>query len=128
MTMGSHDLGRGQITLKGMFSAEPLTATARGYSELFQMGEAYNNLENIDRQHPHDMFMQLAAAWRIPLGESTAFTISGGPVGEATLGPVAFMHRPSAAENPVAPLAHHELDSTHIAEGVVAARVDQGPF
>jgi hypothetical protein len=38
------------------------------------------------------------------------------------------MHRPSAAENPAAPLAHHALDSTHIAMGVVTAALDHGPF
>ena len=33
---------------------------------------------------------------------TTALTLAGGPVGEPALGPVAFMHRPSAAENPFA--------------------------
>jgi hypothetical protein len=47
-------------------------------------------------------------------------------VGEATLGPVAFMHRRSAAENPTAPLGHHTFDSTHIAHGVVALGLDAG--
>src|SRR4051812_19244408 len=48
MAMGTHRLGAGLLTLKGMFSAEPLTETSRGYAQLFQMGEAYNHLENID--------------------------------------------------------------------------------
>jgi hypothetical protein len=128
MTMAQHKLGRGQLTLKGMFSGEPLTVTARGYSELFQMGEAYNQLENVDYQHPHDLFVQLAAVWRVPLGRSTGLALSGGPVGEATLGPAAFMHRQSASENPTAPLGHHMFDSTHIVEGVVAASLDRGPW
>jgi hypothetical protein len=38
------------------------------------------------------------------------------------------MHRPSAAENPAAPLGHHTLDSTHIAMGVITAALDHGPF
>ena len=53
-------------------------------------------------------------------------TVLGAPVGEAALGPPAFMHRASAAENPAAPLAHHILDSTHIARSVIAVRIDQG--
>ena len=35
------------------------------------------------------------------------------------LGPVAFMHRESASENPAAPLSHHLQDSTHTSFGVV---------
>ena len=66
--------------------------------------------------------------WRMPIDYRTGFTIAGGPVGEPALGPIAFMHRPSAAENPAAPLGHHTLDSTHIAMGVVTAALDHGPF
>jgi hypothetical protein len=66
--------------------------------------------------------------WRLPVNESTGFTVAGGPVGEPALGPVAFMHRASAADNPTAPLSHHTFDSTHIAFGVVTAAVDHGPF
>src|SRR2546425_6669389 len=72
--------------------------------------------------------MQRAGVWRIPLNDSTGFTIAGGPAGEPALGPVAFMHRASAFENPTAPLGHHTFDSTHIAFGVVTAAVDHGPF
>jgi hypothetical protein len=72
--------------------------------------------------------MQLAGAWRVPLGKKVTFTLAGGPVGEAALGPVAFMHRPSSAENPTAPLSHHIFDSTHISNGVVLAGVSRGPF
>jgi hypothetical protein len=38
------------------------------------------------------------------------------------------MHRPSAAENPAAPLGHHTFDSTHISYGVITAAVDHGPW
>src|SRR5256712_4351309 len=72
--------------------------------------------------------MQLAGILRIPLNDTTGLTIAGGPVGEPALGPVAFMHRASAFENPAAPLGHHTFDSTHIAFGVVTAAVDHGPF
>jgi hypothetical protein len=128
MGMATRPLASGTIAFKGMLSAEVLTQTARGYAQLFQHGEAYQGLENIDYQHPHDVFMQLSAAWRVPLGRSAALTLSGGPMGEATLGPAAFMHRQSASENPTAPLAHHALDSTHIVAGVVALSLDRGPW
>jgi hypothetical protein len=54
--------------------------------------------------------------------------VQAAPVGEPALGPVAFMHRASAADNPTAPLSHHTFDSTHIAYGVVTAALDHGPF
>jgi hypothetical protein len=128
MTMGTRPLGRGQLTLTAMFSAEPLTVRPEGYSQLFQIGEAYKGLENIDRQHPHDLFSQLGASWRVPFGDTSGLTIAAAPVGEATLGPIAFMHRASASENPTAPLGHHTFDSTHIANSVVALSVDAGPL
>src|SRR2546423_1585837 len=98
MTMGMRPLGRGLLTLIGMLSAEPATVGAAGYPETLQEGEAYRGLQMTDHQHPHDLAMQLSASWRLALGERIGLTIAGGPVGEATLGPVAFMHRPSAAE------------------------------
>jgi hypothetical protein len=127
MAMAMRRAGAGELTVNAMFSLDPATATPRGYRELFQVGESYHGVANVDRQHPHDLLMQASASWRVPLG-TAALTIRGGPVGEATLGPVAFMHRASAAENPAAPLGHHTLDSTHITMGVVAAAVDRGPW
>ena len=62
--------------------------------------------------------MELSAQYTLPLGErGTWFTYFGYP-GEPALGPVAFMHRASASENPAATLAHHLQDSTHISFGV----------
>jgi hypothetical protein len=127
MGMAARPLGLGTLTLSGMVSAEPLTVGLAGYSEILQEGEAYHGLQVTDHQHPHDLLMQAAAAWRVPVGERTALTFAAAPAGEAPLGPVAFMHRPSSAENPVAPLSHHIFDSTHLVAGVVLARVDRGP-
>jgi hypothetical protein len=127
MTMATRQAGAGRLTLTGMFSLDAATATSGGYAELFQAGEVHNGVPIVDRQHPHDALMGATASWRVPLGP-VGLTLAGGPVGEATLGPVAFMHRASAAENPAAPLGHHTLDSTHISMGVVSAAVDRGPW
>ena len=43
--------------------------------------------------------------------------------GEPALGPVAFMHRPSAQSDPLAPLGHHWQDATHISFGVVTTGI-----
>ena len=126
MGMFSRDVGNSKLTLSTMLSLDPATVGKQGYREIFQVGEVFEGQPLIDHQHPHDLFMQLAAVWRTPLSDTTGLTIAGGPAGEPALGPVAFMHRLSAAENPLAPLGHHTFDSTHIAFGVVTAAVDRG--
>ena len=128
MAMAGRPTGRGDLRLTLMLSLEPLTTTQKGYAQLFQTGEAYKGLANVDRQHPHDFVMQLSASHRWRIGQRAGFTLAGGPVGEAALGPVAFMHRASAAENPTAPLSHHTFDATHITMGVVTVAADAGPF
>lgn len=125
MTMAHRRAGRGILTVSGMVSLEPLTVGGSGYSHIFQTGEAYRGLAVTDRQHPHDLLGRLSVGWRVPLG-GTQLSLVAAPAGEAALGPVAFMHRASAAENPTAPLSHHTLDSTHIAHSVALARVDRG--
>ena len=128
MLMAERKAGPGHLMLRGMFSAEPWTAPRRGFPELFQTGESFGGRPIIDAQHPHDLFMELAAAYNIQLSERVALNFYGGPVGEPALGPVAFMHRMSASENPAAPLGHHWQDSTHITHGVITAGVTAWRF
>jgi len=128
MGMTTRNTSRGRLTLLGMLSLDPATVGKDGYREIFQAGEALNGRPLIDRQHPHDLFMQLGAVWRMPVTHSTGFTLAGGPAGEPALGPVAFMHRASSADNPTAPLTHHTFDSSHIAFGTITAAVDHGPI
>lgn len=118
MIMGSRPLGPGTWGLRGMFSLEP-SMGKRGYPLLLQTGETADGEEHlIDRQHPHDLFMELATTYSVPFGEeSSVFGYFGYP-GEPALGPPAFMHRVSGIDNPEAPIAHHWLDSTHITYGV----------
>jgi hypothetical protein len=86
---------------------------------LFQTGETYRGRGIVDAQHPHDLFMDLAAAYTLPIGERASWQLYAGVVGEPALGPPAFMHRPSAMENPAAPLGHHWQDASHITHGVI---------
>ena len=119
MPMAFHKLGKGTVQLRGMFSFEPFTFPPGGSPLLFQTGETYKGQPLIDKQHPHDLFMELSAQYTLPMGEKgTWFTYFGYP-GEPALGPVAFMHRMSASENPSATLSHHLQDSTHISFGVL---------
>jgi hypothetical protein len=41
------------------------------------------------------------------------------PLGDPAIGPMAYPHRASASEDPLAALGHHQQDSNHIAEDVV---------
>ncbi len=121
MLMAGRDLARGRLELRGMMSAEPWTVGAQGYPLLLQSGESYHGQPLHDRQHPHDLFMELAAIYAHPLGKNLAIQAYVAPVGEPATGPVAFPHRPSASGDPFAPLGHHWQDATHISYGVMTA-------
>ena len=128
MFMERHKLGKGTLVFREMFSAEPLTAPHGGFPELFQTGETYRNVPIVDAQHPHDLTGELSLTYTLPLNEHVAWQVYGAAVGEPALGPVAFVHRVSAAELPLAPLGHHLEDSTHISPGVVTTGFLVGKF
>jgi len=119
MLMQQHRLGSGSILFREMFSAESLTSPHPGFPELFQTGETYHGRPLLDHQHPHNVFAELAMLYTVPLTEKVSWLFYGGPVGEPALGPVTYIHRESASENPAAPLSHHLQDSTHTSFGVV---------
>ncbi|HXJ02875.1 MAG TPA: hypothetical protein VNH44_16770 [Micropepsaceae bacterium] len=126
MGMAQHSLGPGHLTLRGMISLDPFMGKS-GYPLLLQTGETANGVTPlVDRQHPHDLFMELAGIYSTPVADgSSAFLYLGYP-GEPALGPPTFMHRFSAMENPEAPIGHHWLDATHITYGVVTAGLVYG--
>lgn len=123
MVAASRGLAGGIISLRGMFSAEPFTIGSRGYPLLLQSGEAYRGAPLHDRQHPHDLFMEIAAVYDHTLSENIALSVYAAPVGEPAIGPAAFPHRASASSDPFAPLGHHWQDATHISFGVITAGV-----
>ena len=121
MGMGQRPLGSGTLTLRAMGSLDPLMGK-RGYPLLLATGEtADGRTELVDRQHPHDAFMELAAAYSHPLGGEVAGFVYLGLPGEPALGPATYMHRFSGLANPEAPIGHHWLDSTHVTFGVATA-------
>jgi hypothetical protein len=119
MFMEQHRLGAGTLLLQQMFSAESLTSPHPGFPELFQTGETYHGQPLVDHQHPHNVFAELSALYTLPVSEKVTWLLYGGPSAEPALGPVTYMHRQSASENPEAPLGHHLQDSTHTSFGVV---------
>lgn len=128
MGMAMRKAGRGQLLLRSMLSLEPATVRNGGYPELFQTGETYHGLPLVDRQHPHNFFMELAAEYALALDRETVAYVYAAPVGDPALGPVAYPHRISALELPQATLAHHLEDSTHIANSVITLGATRGPF
>ena len=126
MVMCLRGLWGGKFSLLGTFTLEPATIPPEGSAELFQRGETYHGLLLVDRQHPHDLFVQLAAAWERALSPGVKLRFYLAPVGEPALGPVAYPHRLSASENPTAPLSHHNHDSTHISSDVITLGLTAG--
>jgi hypothetical protein len=123
MLMAMRQVGGGTLHLHGMASAEPLTIGADGYPLLLQSGETFRGEALHDRQHPHDLFMELSALYERAISRRVGAMVYVAPVGEPGIGPVAYMHRPSALNDPFAPLAHHWTDATHITYGVLSAGV-----
>lgn len=119
MLMEQHRLGSGTILFREMLSAESLTFPHPGFPLLFQTGETYHGQALVDHQHPHNVFAELSMLYTVPVSEKVSWLFYGGPSAEPALGPVTYIHRESASENPGAPLSHHLQDSTHTSFGVV---------
>ena len=111
----------GRLELRAMGSAEPYTLGGVGYPLLLQSGETYEGVPLHDRQHPHDLAMELSMTYERQLAGPLSASLYVAPVGEPAAGPVAFMHRPSAVGDPFAPLSHHWQDGQHVTFGVVTA-------
>jgi len=123
MGMAGRSIGTGHLQFRGMFSFEPWTIRGCGYPDLLASGEQCHGEKIHDRQHPHDLAMEIAAEYDAPLVGTVRWQVYGGPAGDPALGPVAYPHRVSAIPNPLAPMTHHWLDSTHVSFGVVTGGV-----
>ncbi|HEX8734474.1 MAG TPA: hypothetical protein VF721_04075 [Pyrinomonadaceae bacterium] len=112
---------KSQIGWRAMVSLDPVIERGYGYPLLYQSGELYRGRPIHDRQHPHDFFSELSASYSYKFNEKSSMYFYAGYPGEPSLGPVAYMHRPSAMNNPDAPIGHHWQDATHITFGVLTA-------
>src|SRR5262249_32946564 len=94
MGMAQRSIGAaGTLDLRAMLAPDPLMG-ARGYPLLFQTGETADGVTHlIDRQHPHDLFMELSGSYAHRLNESDSVFVYAGLPGEPAFGPPAFMHR-----------------------------------
>ena len=129
MFMGQRKVGQnGLFHFSSMLSLDPLTVGSAGYPLLFQSGESYKGKSLVDHQHPHDLFSELSVSYSQALSKKSDVYLYLGYPGEPALGPVAFMHRPSAMDDPDAPISHHWIDATHITFGVATLGVRFGDF
>jgi hypothetical protein len=116
------------LQLRAMLSPDPFMGK-RGLPILLGSGETADGVTPlVDRQHPHDLFMELSASYSKRLSERSSLFVYGGLPGEPAFGPPAFMHRMSIMDSPEPPISHHWLDSTHITFGVVTAGVVAGDW
>jgi len=125
MVVARRPLGSGRVGLRAMVSVEPWTVSDCGFLNLLASGEMCEGDTIHDRQHPHDLFMELAADYDRPVRGSLRWQLYAGLAGEPALGPAGFPHRLSAMTNPVAPISHHWLDSSHITFGLVTTGLYQ---
>ncbi|HEX8839244.1 MAG TPA: hypothetical protein VF750_02100 [Sphingomicrobium sp.] len=123
MGMARRPLGNGTLQFKAMVSPDPLMGKS-GYPLLLASGETANGSDRlIDRQHPHDFFMELSASVSQNIGPKSSVFVYGGLPAEPAFGPPAFMHREAIMDSPEAPISHHWLDSTHISFGVLTGGI-----
>ncbi|MDR3608595.1 MAG: hypothetical protein P4M08_14625 [Oligoflexia bacterium] len=130
MVMG--DLGtsigdRHYLNVDVMATAEKWTFPDQGYPQFLQIGETnQQGVPFIDAQHPHSSpIMGLTLSDTIALGADRNYLkVFFAPRGEATDGPVAFMHRVTGMANPDVPLGHHiGQDVGHISSTVIGASI-----
>ena len=123
MFMARRNIHGGRFGIRTMLSAEPLTVPGCGSLSFLAVGEVCEGDTIHDRQQQHDLFMELAVDYDRPLRGAWRWQVYGGLAGEPALGPPGYPHRASAIANPIGPMTHHWLDSTHVAFGVLTAGV-----
>lgn len=123
MAMARRNLGGGRFGIRTMLSAEPWTVAGCGALNFLATGEVCEGDTIHDRQQPHDLIMELALDYDRPLHGTWRWQAYAGLAGEPALGPPGYPHRPSAVVNPVRPVTHHWLDSTHVTFGLITVGV-----
>jgi hypothetical protein len=124
MLMAARPLAGGLFRVNAMTSLEAAVNGRQGYPELVQTGGVYRRSRLVNYQHPHNLVTEAAVLYDHSLTRGLAGGVYVAAVGEPALGPVAYMHRPSAEADPFAPIGHHSQDATHESFGVVTAGVN----
>jgi hypothetical protein len=75
MAAARRPLGVGRLGLRGMASVEPWTVRDCGFINLLANGEMCEGDTIHDRQHPHDLIMELAAEYETATRFATVATL-----------------------------------------------------
>ncbi len=118
MGEASKSFGTGMFRARMMASGEYFTVTRAGYPQLLQVSQPYRGGTVTDRMHPHELLSETAVMYDRYITGAWRWSVYLAAVGEPALGPVAYLHRPSAVNDPTAPLGHHTQDVTHESFGV----------
>ncbi|HXT16119.1 MAG TPA: hypothetical protein VN706_10855 [Gemmatimonadaceae bacterium] len=121
MASASRSAAGGLLRFNAMTSLESFTLPDSGYHELLQTGETFRGRRRADVEHADQPLMELSGAYDHTITSKLATTVYAAAVGEPALGPVAYIHRPSADGDPFAPIGQHWQDAAHASVGVVTA-------
>jgi hypothetical protein len=127
LVSGVRALGPGLLELRSRASLEAWTLPPGGTPQRFAPGDSAP-LQLADRQPPHALLSELAARYTWTLSEQASLMLYGGLVGEPALGPAAFWHRPSAADNAWSPIGLALQDAARASHGVATAGLTVGPW
>ena len=121
MGVARRPLGNGTLQFKAMVSPDPLMGP-RGYPLLLASGETANGRDRlIDRQHPHDFFMELSASASQNIGpNSSLFLYAAFPASRPSGRPRSCTARRSSIP-PKRRSPTIGSNSTHISFGVLTA-------
>jgi hypothetical protein len=108
----------GELTFGAMVSLEPLFQGKCGYPRLLAGAPVCEDSPFQDYSHAHPFIMQLGGSYQRDFGNAR-LGLSGGLAGDPALGPEVYLHRPSAALDPIAPMLMHEVNPAHAVHGVV---------
>lgn len=122
MAHASRSIPRGTLTLTGGGSLETITLGECGFPGLLGGGPACP-VSTREFQHPHPPLMELAARLEQRISAALRLELYGALAGEPALGPPNYLHRLSAAADPIAPISHHETSPAHASGGVLTAGV-----
>jgi hypothetical protein len=118
----------GSFNLTAMGSLETITWGDCGYPRVLSAGAACGRDGFHEYQHPHPPLMELSGRLLHGLRGDRALELYAALIGEPALGPPSYVHRASATHDPIAPIAHHELNPAHTSAGVLTAGLVSGTW
>src|SRR5208337_4394970 len=102
---GAAQTGAGQHPVSRNAFCRVADCSASRVSPAFPDRRDFHGQPLVDHQHPHNVFSELALYYTQPISRKLSWEFYGAAAGEPALGPVAYLHRASALELPMAPLS-----------------------